>query len=95
MEYTVIFSARAVETYDLLFEQILARWGAKKAADFEARVYSLVDIIQQTPLIYQALTQDESLRRCVVHANCSFLYEVKGRNIEIHFFWDNRQEPLL
>ncbi|MFD0763712.1 type II toxin-antitoxin system RelE/ParE family toxin [Mucilaginibacter lutimaris] len=95
MEYSIAFSAHAVETYDLIFEQSHSRWGANIAADFELRVYKQIGIIQETPFIYQALAQDATLRKCVVHANCSFLYEVKDREIEIHFFWDNRQDPII
>jgi plasmid stabilization system protein ParE len=95
MEYSITFSAYAIETYDLIFEQIVSRWGAKMATDFENRVFKLLETIQQTPYIYQSLNQDPSLRKCIVHANCSLIYEVKEQEIEIHFFWDNRQEPIL
>lgn len=95
MKYSIAFSAYAIETYDLMFEQIALRWGTKIAADFENRVFKLVETIEQTPYIYRALDQYPNLRKGVVHANCSLIYEVKENEIEIHFFWDNRQDPIL
>lgn len=95
MKYSIIFSAYAVETYDLMFEQITLRWGAKIAADFEMRVFKLIETIEKSPYIYQSLDQDPSLRKGILHANCSVIYEVKEQEIEIHFFWDNRQDSIL
>jgi len=91
----VIFSEEALQTFDALKEQIDMRWGEKFADDFENRILKVIATIQLAPLIFQAISQESNVRKAFIHKNCSFLYEVSESQIDILYFWDNRQEPLL
>lgn len=91
----VIFSEEALQTFDALREQMDMRCGAKFADDFENRTLKVIGTIQLSPLIFQAINQESEVRKAFIHKNCSFLYEVNEFQIDILFFWDNRQEPML
>jgi plasmid stabilization system protein ParE len=95
MTYQVIYSDRAVETFDSIKEQINSKWGQKHTEIFERRVLQVVNLIQVSPFIFESVNKDYYLRRCVIHKNCSMFYEVGSFQITVHFFWDNRQDPLF
>ena len=45
--------------------------------------------------MFKALSQNENIRKALIHKNCSMFYEIKGHAIMILFFWDNRQDPIF
>jgi hypothetical protein len=95
MKYGIEFSIYAFETYDAITDQLEARWGSKILSDFEGRVTEILTKIQESPFIFQAIDKDQRIRKGVIHGNCSVFYEIKQTEVEILFFWDNRQEPIL
>src|ERR1700761_244907 len=95
MKYAIEFSVYAFETYDAITYQVENRWGSKILNDFENRVIEVLTTIQISPFIYQAVDRDENIRKCVIHHNCSVFYQIKEAEIEILFFWDNRQDPIF
>ena len=95
MIYTLTFASTAIETYDAVKEQLASRWGDRIVADFEQKVTQVLELIEKSPLIFQSIGSNQSIRKGFVHKNCSVFYEVKGTQIEVLFFWDNRQEPFI
>jgi len=95
MTYHIEFSIYAVETSDAIKEQIRAKWGETVIADFDKRTDRILEIIERTPFAFQAVGSNQNIRRGVIHGNCSMFYEVKGTEIEVLFFWDNRQDPIF
>lgn len=95
MIYQVIYSDRAVETFDIIKEQVNSKWGQKHAEIFEQRILQIINLIKLSPFVFESVNKDYNLRRCVIHKNCSMFYEVNSFQIIIHFFWDNRQKPLF
>jgi len=95
MIYEVIYSDRAIETFFSIQEQINNRWGEKHSTIFENLVLQRIDLNKTSPFIFESVKNDVNLRRCVVHKNCSMFYEVTTNQIIVHFFLDNRQDPLF
>jgi hypothetical protein len=95
MQFKVVFTDTADDTFDSIGNQILARWGEPELFKFRARVYEVVEKISISPLIFQEIKNSTNIRKAVIHKNCSLLYTIKDTTIEILFFWDNRQEPML
>ncbi len=95
MKYSVVFSDTAVETFESIKDQIYNRWGKMSVIDFEQRTSKVLDLIQYSPFIFQSITINENIRKGFIHRNCSMFYEVKEKDIEILFFWDNRQGPVF
>ncbi|WP_205748185.1 hypothetical protein [Dyadobacter luticola] len=46
-------------------------------------------------MIFKAIEERSTVRKGFINKNCSFFYEVSGSEVNILYFWDNRQEPLL
>ncbi len=95
MIYEIIYSERAIETFDAISNQIYERFGSKQVIIFEQSTIKTLDAIRKSPFIFQALESNPNVRKGFIHRNCSVLYEVKPLQIEILFFWDNRQDPLF
>lgn len=95
MIYKIVFSLNAVDSFDALKSQIKQKWGNKTVIEFEKRTIKVLEIISQSPLIFQSIKQAPNIRKGYIHKNCSMFYEIKQNQIEILFFWDNRQEPIL
>jgi plasmid stabilization system protein ParE len=95
MIYNIEFSIYAFETYDSIAGQVEAKWGYKILNDFEQRVVDVLTKIQASPFIFQAIDNNHTIRKSVIHGNCSVFYEIKQTTVEILFFWDNRQDPIL
>jgi plasmid stabilization system protein ParE len=95
MTYLIIYSDRAIETFDAITEQINERWGEKYAIDFQQRTLKTLENIRNAPFIFKAIENNPNVRKGGIHRNCSVYYEIKTFQIEILFFWDNRQDPIF
>lgn len=94
--FEIIFSETAVETYNSIFDQINDRWGKIIAIKFEKKTFATLEIISKKPFIFKAVEIDNfNIRKSLINKNCSFFYEVSSLQIQILYFWDNRQDPLF
>lgn len=95
MSYNIVFSSSALESFDAIKSQLQEQWGSKVVKDFEKRTLKVIDIISISPLIFQGIKNSAQIRKGFIHKNCSVFYQIKQDQIDILFFWDNRQEPLF
>ena len=95
MKYAIIFSSEAIDTFESIKEQISERWGNKTMVEFEKRTRQVLNVIETSPFIFQSISLNNNIRRGFIHRNCSMFYEIKETEIDILFFWDNRQEPVF
>jgi plasmid stabilization system protein ParE len=95
MSFEVKFSVTAEETFEAVVTQLSQRWGEKFVDKFKKKVFDSLDIISTSPFIYPVAKENGELRKCILHKNCSMFYTVRGKYVEIDFFWDNRQDPIV
>lgn len=95
MQYNVVFSDKAEETFESIGQQIAIRFGEQELSEFRRRAYEVIDGISNFPFMVKAVGENENLRKAVIHKNCSMFYDVGKTSIEKQFFWDNRQDPIL
>jgi len=95
MSFEIKFSPKAESTFEDIIIQLEQRWGDKVVNKFKDKVSKSLDLIAETPLIYPVAPENPALRKCVLHKNCSLLYRIHSYKVEIVYFWDNRQEPLI
>ena len=95
MLFTVVFTDRAENTFESIGNQILERWGANERNVFRKRTYEVIDKIGIFPYMFKSIDKNDKVRKGFVHRNCSVFYQVNNTTIEILFFWDNRQDPIL
>jgi len=95
VSYTLTFSRQAKETYAAIQLQLCNRWGQTVLEKFERKTVKTLDSILQSPLMFKSVMDTPNIRKGLIHKNCSVFYEVKTSEIEILFFWDNRQDPIF
>ena len=94
MTLIIVFSIEAIDTFDAIRSQIRHKWGEDSVVKFEKKVLKTLDLVSKSPLIFQSVYELSEVRKGIISRQCSFFYQVKETQIEILFFWDNRQEPL-
>ena len=95
MSLPVILSETALLTFDAIAEQVLQRLGNKAQQDFKKNTLKTLGLISQNPFIYKQTDFDTNIRIGLIKKISSVFYEVKPDRIEVLFFWDNRQEPMI
>jgi plasmid stabilization system protein ParE len=95
VSYTLTFSRQAKETYAAIQSQLYNRWGQTVLEKFERKTVKALDSILQSPLMFKSVMDSPNIRKGLIHKNCSVFYEVKTTEIEVLFFWDNRQDPIF
>jgi plasmid stabilization system protein ParE len=95
VSFTLIFAREALDTYESIQSQILDRWGETVLDKFERKTLKTLDQISKSLFIFKETAENPNVRKELINKNCSVFYEVKTEKIEVLFFWDNRQEPLL
>lgn len=95
MSLPVVLSEIALITFDAIAEQVLQRLGTKASLDFKKNTVNTLKLISQNPFIYKQTGFNPNIRIGLIKKVSSVFYEVKADRIEVLFFWDNRQEPML
>jgi plasmid stabilization system protein ParE len=95
MNYEIIFSPNALSTLDDLHEIILKKWGQIIADEFLSKVWRIMDLLKENPLIFKASENMPNVRLGLVDRHTSFLYEVSEKNVNILCFWNNNIKPFI
>jgi plasmid stabilization system protein ParE len=67
MNYKLIFSPKAEETYDALTYQLRQRWGDHFVNKFETKVQKSLKTIVENPYIYPIAEENTEVRKCILH----------------------------
>ena len=95
MIFEVLFTPESEETFDAISQHLLSEWGMKIVLEFQAEVSARVKILSKSPFIYQVIDEALQIRKCPIHRNCSIIYRIMEKKVEVICFWDNRQESLF
>ncbi|WP_285008195.1 type II toxin-antitoxin system RelE/ParE family toxin [Pedobacter faecalis] len=88
-------SETAIATFGDIQEQIRGRLGNKAAKDFEKNMIRTFETLSNSPYMFKETAGDPNIRKGLIKKASSFFYKVTEHQIEILFFWDNRQEPVF
>ncbi len=88
-------SEKAISTFHDIQEQIRDRLGDKAAKEFENNMLKTLETLSHSPYMFKEIDNDPSIRKGLIKKASSFFYKVTENQIEILFFWDNRQEPFV
>lgn len=95
MNYDVIFTPEAEDTYESVVFQLSERWSNKFVLEFENHLEEVLEILERSPFMYPVFEETMQIRRVILHKNCSLLYKVTGNKVLVVCFWDNRQSPMF
>lgn len=95
MPLKIIWTQTSKETYIYVLDYLNDIWGQKYVNNFLKKSNKIFNLISLNPQMFQCIYENETVRKGILHKNCSFLYRVNTDYIELLVFWDTRQEPFL
>lgn len=90
--YQVIWTKKAVSSFQSISDFVFIQWNIDKALEFEDRVEQLLDKLALNPYIFQAVDKQPNLRKCVVNKQVSIIYRIEQKNVFLNLFIDNRSD---
>lgn len=89
----IIWSPKAQQTYIRVLDFILEKWTKKEVKKFSDITASTILKIAKNPELFVASKQKKNIRKGFITKHTSLLYKIKPTEIELLYFWDNRQNP--
>ncbi len=93
MALTIHWSKRADKKFDNILEYLILEWGETVTKAFVKKVYDFLDILGELPEIGSLEHKSKNIRGFVLVKQITVFYKVKGNQIIILNFFDNRQGP--
>ncbi len=95
MSLSIVFAPAARTGLVRITKFIKQRWGKNSSDKFKEQVDKTLNNVSQQPYMFKASTLTHEIRKGIVSKQTSFFYKVHKDRIEILFFWDNRQQPII
>jgi plasmid stabilization system protein ParE len=95
MSLNLFYTPRAKETLVSVYNFIYNKFGARSADKFTAKAEKTIALIAQYPFMFKSTNIDEHVRIGFISKQTSLFYKVTDNSIQLLFFWDNRQEPII
>lgn len=95
MALEVFYTPKAKETFVLVYNFIAGKFGVKIANQFLSKAEKTIHLISEQPFMYKSSSIDENVRIATFTKNTSLFYQIQPNSINLLFFFDNRQEPLI
>ncbi|MES2448562.1 MAG: type II toxin-antitoxin system RelE/ParE family toxin [Bacteroidota bacterium] len=95
MALDVFYTPKAKETFVLVYNFIAEKFSIKIANQFLSKAEKTIHLISQQPFMYKSSSIDENVRIATFTKHTALFYQVKPKSINLLFFFDNRQEPLI
>lgn len=88
------WTSSAIESYELILEQLFLNWNIEIVERFEKQVNDLIDKILNHNHICPK-SNIKNLHKCVINNHNSLIYRVNNNTIEIILFIFNKSEHLF
>ncbi len=95
MSLAIFWTKEAQETFDATLNFIKSKWGEKEASKIFKRTQKIIYTVSKQPYIFKSSEIEVNIRKGLISKQTSVFYSVEIDRIVIHYFWDNRQEPIL
>ena len=93
MNREIKWTKTARQTYLEILLSIQERWGDDMAIKLNDRLEKVLPSIQDMPFMFPAVSENTTVRRCVLTKQTSLFYQVFEDSIHLLTFFDNRQNP--
>ena len=93
MKLPVIWTPEAESSFQEQINILEADWPEPTFRKFIDRVFDTIDRISMQPEMYRAYENSGNIRVCVINRNISLYYKIKESQIDLLFFWPNRNDP--
>ena len=95
MGLQIYYTQNARQTLNTTYNFIIDKFGIRTAEKFTIKAEKTIALIAEHPYMFKASVIDENVRIALISNQTSLFYRVTETSIDILFFWDNRQDPIL
>lgn len=93
MALTIKWSKEADKKFDKILEYLEKEWGDNVVKAFVKKTYEFLDLLVEFPEIASVEKADKQIRGFVLVKQITLFYKVRGNNLILLNFYDNRQKP--
>lgn len=93
MSLKVFISQRAEKNLKDILEYLQSEWSVRVKDKFLKILQDKIELLSQSPLMYEASLKKKLIRRCVVTKQIVFYYKVSNDTIDIITIQDTRKNP--
>ena len=90
-----IWSDEADKTFAAIVDSINRRFSEKEVNAFLEQTFAVIDAVETFPKLYPSIKVKgyKRVHKAVIHPHSTLFYEISKEQIDILFFWDNRDNP--
>jgi hypothetical protein len=88
----IIWSTKAMKSFNLVVAYLTSEWGLSSVNRFIDEVERFILHISINPFLFKCSERNKNIRIGYLTKQCSLVYRVKSKEIELLLFWDNRQD---
>jgi plasmid stabilization system protein ParE len=93
MALKIQWTERAEKTFDKVIVYLSKDWSEKEVKNFVRKTNNVIEHISEKPRMFPA-SKKINIHTALITKQNSLLYRITGNNqIDLLFFWDNRQNP--
>lgn len=94
MAWKIIWSPKAIETFDRIIDYLQAKWTEKEIIHFANETEHVISLIAINPYLFRG-SEKENVHEVVITKHNLLLYQViePEMRIELLAFFDTRQDP--
>ncbi len=93
MALTIKWSKEADKKFDKIIEYLEKEWGEKVVRAFVKKTYEFLDLLVEFPEIGSVEKADKQIRGFVLVKQITLFYKIRGNNLILLNFYNNRQKP--
>ncbi|WP_454801192.1 type II toxin-antitoxin system RelE/ParE family toxin [Mucilaginibacter phyllosphaerae] len=94
MTLKIVYTDHSRETLNYTYNYIFNEFGFKAANKFFDKADKTINLLAEFPYMFKESEIDPDVRMGFITKQCSLFYRVTNTEVQILFFWDNRQDPL-
>lgn len=93
MALKVFWTKRAEKSFQKVIEYLQENWSEKEIRNFVKKTFTIINYISERPRMFPYSPQQD-IYNAVITKQTNLIYRiVEDKQIDILFFWDNRQNP--
>jgi len=93
MALNIVWTKRADNKFNNIILYLEKEWGIRVTSAFVKKVYDFFDILIEFPKIGTIEHKEKNIRGYTITKQINIYYKIKGDNIIILDFYDNRRNP--
>lgn len=93
MALNIFWTKRAEKTFDKVIAYLLRDWSEKEVQNFVGKTNKVIGQISEKPRMFPS-SKKVNIHSALITKQNNLLYKINGNGqIDLLFFWDNRQNP--